>query len=69
MRHEIRVLSGLAEAQAALLAWNRERAESGAGPAVLPALLCAEAMLGPWCRTLVHTFGAEAGKEAEDGEP
>ena len=50
---EIRTLSGLAGAQAELLAWNRERAASGAGPAVLPASLCAA--LGTWCRVLPAT--------------
>lgn len=70
LRAEIRTLRALAGAQAALLAWNRERAESGAGPAVLPQALCAEEGLAPWCRTLVHTFGADAaaGRQGEDGD-
>ena len=60
LRMEIRVLRGLASAQAALLAWNRERADGGAGPAVLAAGLCAEPALKPWCRTLPASFGAAA---------
>ena len=65
---EIRTLSGLAGAQAELLAWNRERAESGAGPAVLPASLCAAA-LRPWCRVLPATFGADAARAAGKTAP
>ena len=60
LRAEIRVLTGLAAAQAGLLAWNRARAETGAGPAVLPASLCAETALAPWCRVLPATFGSAA---------
>ena len=55
---EIGLLRGLAAAQAALLAWNGERADSGAGPAVLPAALCADERLAAWCRALPATFGA-----------
>ena len=74
LRTEIRILGGLAGAQAALEAWNRERAESGAGPEVLPARLCAERALAPWCRALPATFGADAAGAAAngragDGEP
>ena len=67
LRMEIRTLSGLAGAQAELLAWNRERAESGAGPAVLPASLCAA--LRPWCRVLPATFGADAAGAAGKTAP
>ena len=70
LREEISVLTGLAAAQAELLAWNRVRAKTGAGPAVLPAGLCAEAALAPWCRVLPATFGILAGGEtapASDG--
>ena len=42
LRTEIVTLRGLAGAQAALLAWNSEKAESGAGPAVLAVHLCAD---------------------------
>ena len=71
LRAEIRVLTELAAAQAGLLAWNRVRAETGAGPAVLPASLCAEAALAPWCRMLPATFGpAAAGeREADPNDP
>ena len=74
LQTEIRILGGLAGAQAALEAWNRERAESGAGAEVLAAHLCAEPALEPWCRALPATFGADAagtaaGGRAEDGEP
>ena len=57
---EIRLLNGLAGAQAALLALNRERAGSGAGPAVLSPGLCADPALAPWCRALSATFGEDA---------
>ena len=74
LRAEIVTLRGLAGAQAALLAWNSERAESGTGPAVLPSGLCAEPALAPWCRVLPATFGADAAqaaghRQARDGEP
>ena len=67
LRMEIRTLSGLAGAQTGLLAWNRERAASGAGPAVLPASLCAA--LGTWCRVLPATFGADAAGAARKTAP
>ena len=60
LREEIAVLRGLAGAQAALEAWNRERAESGAGPASLGVHLCEAAEVAPWCRALPATFGAGA---------
>ena len=69
LRMEIRTLSGLAGAQAELLAWNRKRAESGAGPAVLPASLCAAPALRPWCRVLPATFGADAAGAAGKTAP
>ncbi|MDE0051601.1 MAG: hypothetical protein OXO52_17565 [Rhodospirillales bacterium] len=77
LQAEIGVLRALAGAQAALLAWNRERAGSGAGPAVLGPHLCAEDTragegLAPWCRALPATFGADAavaadGRDGKDG--
>ena len=82
LQAEIGVLRALAGAQAALLAWNRERAESGAAPVVLPQALCAEDTragegLAPWCRVLPATFGADAasgtsvmaadGRDGKDG--
>ena len=60
LREEIGGVPGLAAAQAELLAWNRLRAKTGAGPAVLPARLCAEAALAPWCPVLPATFGPAA---------
>lgn len=80
LQAEIGVLRALAGAQAALLALNRERAESGAAPVVLPQALCAEDTRGgeglaPWCRVLPATFGADAASgtsvmaaEGRDGE-
>ena len=65
LRAEVRTLRALAGAQAALLAWNRERAESGGGPAVLPTALCREKEIRPWCRALPATFGVHAGRAAE----
>ena len=64
---EIRLLNGLAGAQAALLVLNRERAASGTGPAVLWPGLCADPALAPWCRALTATFG-EGAAETERAE-
>lgn len=58
LQGEIGTLRALAAAQAALLEWNRAKAESGSGAAVLPEALCAEEDLAPWCRALPATFGA-----------
>ena len=66
LQAEVRMLRMLAGAQEALLAWNRERAESGAGPAVLAEALCNEPGIGPWCRALPATFGPDAGRAAAD---
>ena len=68
LRTEIGLLRGLAAAQAALLAWNGERADSGAGPAVLPAALCADERLAAWCRALPATFGTEAARATGGGQ-
>ena len=68
LQAEIRLLNGLAGAQAALLALNRERAASGAGPAVLDARLCGDPALAPWCRVLPETFGEDAAPGPDDGE-
>ncbi len=65
---EVRTLRALAGAQAALLAWNREGAESGRGPAVLPEALCREPEIRPWCRTLAATFGPDAGRTVPEAE-
>ena len=72
LRAEVAVLKGIAAAQAALLAWNRERAETVGpdgvpGPAVLAAPLCAEPELAPWCRALPATFGAGAAEAVDNG--
>ena len=72
LRAEVAVLKGIAAAQAALLAWNRERAETVGpngvpGPAVLAARLCAEPELAPWCRALPATFGAGAAEAVDNG--
>ena len=73
LQAEIGVLRALAGAQAALLAWNRERSDSGSASAVLAPHLCAEEGLAPWCRALPATFGADAataaeGRQGKDGE-
>ena len=73
LQAEVALLRRLGEAQAALLAWNRGRADSGAGPAVLSARLCAEPGIEIWCRALPATFGAGAAKATDhehgkDGE-
>ena len=68
LRAEVALLRRLGEAQAALLAWNRERAGSGAGPAVLSARLCAEPGLAVWCRALPATFGADTVSARENGQ-
>ena len=67
LQAEIGLLRGLAATQASLLAWNLERADSGAGPAVLPAALCEAEGLAAWCRALPATFGAERPRIAGDG--
>ena len=65
LRAEIVVLKGLHGAQEELLLWNRERAETGIAPALLPARLCREAPLGAWCPLLSATFGVAALHTAE----
>ena len=67
LQAEIAVLKGLAAAQAALLALNRERFGSGSGPAVLDGRLCEEPVLEAWCRALPATFGARLGNGAGQG--
>ena len=66
LQAEIGVLRALARAQAALLAWNPVRADSGAAPLVLAKALCAEEPLRLWCRSLPATFGAQAATAADD---
>ena len=67
LQAEVAVLKGIARAQAALLAWNRERADSGAGAAALSERLCDEPGLEIWCRALPATFGVGAAEVADDG--
>ncbi len=66
LQAEIGVLRALAGAQAALLAWNRVRGESGSALEVLAPHLCAGEGLARWCRALPATFGAEAALVADD---
>ena len=66
LQTEIGLLRALAGAQAALLAWNRVRSESGSALEVLAPHLCAEEGLAPWCRALPATFGADAAIAADD---
>ena len=68
LQAEIGVLRALAGAQEALLAWNRERADSGVAPGVLRQTLCAEEALRLWCRALPATFGADAATAADGGQ-
>ena len=66
LQAEIEVLRALAGAQAALLAWNRVRSETGSALEVLAPHLCAGEGLAPWCRALPATFGAEAAMAADE---
>ena len=66
LQAEIGMLRALAGAQAALLAWNRARSESGAAPVLLSQALCVEEGLAPWCRALPATFGADAARAADE---
>ena len=66
LQAEIGVLRALAGAQAALLAWNRVRGESGSALEVLAPHLCIEETLRPWCRALPATFGADTAMAADD---
>ena len=63
LRGEIQTLAAIRGAQAALLAWNRERARTGAPPAALSTAPCLDAALQPWCRLLPATFGDDASGE------
>ena len=57
LRGEIQTLAAIRDAQAALLAWNRERARTGAPPATLSAAPCRDPALKAWCPLLPATFG------------
>ena len=65
LQEELQVLVSLRDAQAALLAWNRESARTGASPAALPATLCRDPAFATWCPLLPATFGAAS---MEDGD-
>ena len=60
LREEIATLAALRDAQAALLAWNRENARGGAPLQSLPAALCREPAIEAWCGLLPATFGARS---------
>ena len=66
LQEELQVLASLRDAQAALLAWNRESARTGLPPAALPAALCDDPAIAAWCPLLPATFGA-ASTEDRDG--
>ena len=69
LREEIATLTALRDAQAALLAWNRETpryrgalwypdsTKSGASLETLSTALCNDPAIGAWCRLLPATFG------------
>ena len=59
LRGEIQTLAAIRDAQAALLAWNRERAKTGAAPAALSAAPCRDPALKAWCPLLPATFGED----------
>ena len=62
LRSEIQTLAAVRDAQAALLAWNRERARTGAPPAALAAASCHDPTLKDWCPLLPATFGRTSGE-------
>lgn len=65
LQEELQVLASLRDAQAALLAWNRESARTGLPPAALPEKLCDDPAIAAWCPLLPATFGASS---MEDGD-
>ena len=66
LQEEIQVLASLRDAQAALLAWNRESARTGLPPAALPERLCDDPALAAWCALLPATFGASSTESGHD---
>ena len=68
LRDEIQTLAAVRGAQAALLAWNRERARTGAPPAALSTAPCRDAALEPWCRLLPATFGNDVSGGTSGGD-
>ena len=67
LRGEIQTLAAIRDAQAALLAWNRERARTGVPPAALSAAPCRDPALKPWCLSLPATFGEDMSGENSGG--
>lgn len=67
LRGEIQTLSAIRDTQAALLAWNRERARTGVPPAALSAAPCRDPALKPWCLSLPATFGKDMSGENSGG--
>ena len=65
-REEIATLAALKHAQAALLAWNRDRTEWGEAPVFLAATLCADPAIDAWCALLPATFGTSSGEDGHD---
>ena len=66
LREEIATLAALKNAQAALLAWNRDLAEADVEPATLAEALCNDPALTPWCPLLPATFGTSYRGEDHD---
>ena len=66
LREEIATLAALWDAQAALLAWNREGAKTGAPVQALPVGLCRDRALAAWCPLLPATFGAPWTEDGHD---
>lgn len=62
LRGELQTLAAIRDAQTALLAWNRERARTGAPPAALSAVPCRDPALEVWCPLLPATFGRTSGR-------
>ncbi len=67
LRDEIQTLAAIRDAQAALLAWNRERAKTGTAPAALSATPCRDPALKAWCPLLPATFGEDMSGESSRG--
>ena len=67
LRGEIQTLAAIRDAQAALLAWNRERARTGVPPAALSAAPCRDPALAAWCPLLPATFGKDMSGENPGG--
>lgn len=57
LQEEIATLTAMRDAQAALLAWNRESARTDAPSQALAAALCDDPAIEGWCSLLPATFG------------